>query len=98
MSDSRANSHQAIPSAQIIIFPTRSGSVECNAGETPSQRLARALVILDEALAAQREALANWREAIADLGGSVNALGHSMRAYHAVLSGLNGKLAGSPDA
>lgn len=93
-----AVSHQNAASAQIIAFPRNRPAAITHIEATPAQQLARALVMLDEALAAQRQAVAGWRGAIADLGGGVSALGHSIRGLHDALDNLDGRPPGSPNS
>lgn len=72
--------------ATIIPFPRQPAA----AGETPHQRLVRALAVLSEAQTAQREAIAQWRTALSDLRGSAASLGQSLDAYTASLHLLSG--------
>jgi hypothetical protein len=58
------------------------------------ERLRRALISLDEAIAGQREAVAAWRSSLADLGGVVSGLGQSLQRYRGSLDCLGTRVAG----
>ena len=75
--------------AQIIPFPARlpAAAAEPEAAE----RLARAIALLDAALAEQRAAVASWRDGLSVLQSSVAGLDGTVRAYHAQLNGLRGR-------
>jgi ABC-type transporter Mla subunit MlaD len=73
-------------SAQIIPFPQRGPAVQSEDGH---ERLRRALLNLDAAVAGQREAVAAWRSAISDLGAVMSGLGESMQRYRGSLDKLD---------
>jgi ABC-type transporter Mla subunit MlaD len=77
-------------SVQIIPFPSRRPLAPPEDGQ---DRLRRALLNLDAAVAGQREAVAAWRSAIADLGTVVAGLGDSMRRYRGSLDSLDRRVA-----
>jgi hypothetical protein len=77
--------------AIVIPFPRRPPAVVANTAVPQElldgqERLAKALLSLDESAREQREALAKWRLSLAELKSSVGRLGKSMQDY-------NGKLA-----
>jgi hypothetical protein len=79
-------------SAEIIPFPSRQpAAVPAIDGQ---ERLRRALLSLDEAVAGQRVAVAAWRSALADLGTVMSGLGESMQRYRGSLDKLGGRVAG----
>ena len=77
-------------SAQIIPFPRRAPAVPSDDGQ---ERLRRALLNLDAAIAGQREAVAAWRSAISDLGTVMAGLGDSMKRYRSSLDSLDSRVA-----
>ena len=83
-------------SAAIIAFPRRlmvpSPGVT-QGGETPQQRLARALASLDAALSQQRAVVAQWRDSVAQLQTSMSGLGQSLHRYRDRLATLSGEVA-----
>lgn len=79
-------------SAEIIPFPSR--QARAAATDDGQERLRRALVNLEEAVAGQRAAVAAWRSALADLGTVMNGLGESMQRYRGNLDTLGGRIAG----
>jgi hypothetical protein len=84
-------SDQTSESAQIIPFPSsRSPQPPIDAGQ---ERLRRALLTLDEAVARQREAVATWRSALAELSTVMAGLGESMQRYHGSLDTLGRRVA-----
>ncbi len=78
---------EAIAGADIIPFPPRS-SVSADAGADPSERLRRALEVLENALTEQRVAVANLRTGITDLRSSMSKLGDNVGAYRDRLATL----------
>jgi hypothetical protein len=82
-------SDQPALSAQIIPFPSRQPAAPTDEGQ---ERLRRALVALDEAVAGQREAVAAWRGALADLGTVMSGLGDSMQRYRGSLEALDNRV------
>ena len=78
-------------SAQIIPFPSRLPAVPTEDGQ---ERLRRALIALDAAVAEQREAVAAWRGALADLGSVMTGLGESVQRYRGSLDALDSRVAG----
>ncbi len=85
-------SDAAPSSAQIIPFPSRQ-----SVAEPPidgQERLRRALVSLNDAVAGQRVAVAAWRGALAELGTVMAGLGESMQRYRGSLDKLGGRVAG----
>jgi hypothetical protein len=62
--------------ANIIPFSTRRHSRGSDDGQ---ERLRRALIGLDEALAGQRAAVAAWRSALSELSAVVSRLGESLQ-------------------
>ena len=93
-------SDQTFASAKIVPFPSR--KLVAPNSELPSieattdghERLRRALVALDEAVAGQRDAVAAWRGALADLGTVMAGLAESMQCYRGSLDTLRGRVAG----
>jgi ABC-type transporter Mla subunit MlaD len=77
-------------SAQIIPFPRRGQAKPSDEGQ---ERLRRALLNLDAAVAGQREAVAAWRSAISDLGTVMAGLGDSMKRYRNSLDRLDSRVA-----
>ena len=77
-------------SAQIIPFPQRGRTVSRDDGQ---ERLRRALLNLDAAVAGQREAVTIWRSAIADLGAVMAGLGDSVKRYRSSLDSLDSRVA-----
>jgi hypothetical protein len=77
-------------SAKIIPFPQRGSAAPSEDGQ---ERLRRALLNLDAAVASQREAVAAWRSAIADLGTVMAGLGDSMKRYRGSLDTLDRRVA-----
>jgi ABC-type transporter Mla subunit MlaD len=83
-------SDQPAISAQIIPFPSRQPVAPTDDGQ---ERLRRALLALDEAVAGQRDAVAAWRGALADLGTVMSDLGDSMQRYRGSLEALDSRVA-----
>ncbi|HXA24840.1 MAG TPA: hypothetical protein VNW90_21340 [Acetobacteraceae bacterium] len=79
-------------SAQIIPFPSRRPAPPSTADG--QERLRRALIALDAAVAGQREAVAAWRGALADLGAVMSGLGESVQRYRGSLDALDSRVAG----
>lgn len=79
-------------SAEIIAFPSRKSAAPVI--EDGQERLRRALVNLEDAVAGQRAAVAAWGGALADLGTVMNGLGESMQRYRGNLDTLGGRVAG----
>ncbi|HEX3402855.1 MAG TPA: hypothetical protein VHT74_21275 [Acetobacteraceae bacterium] len=77
-------------SADIIPFPSRQAPQPAVDGQ---ERLRRALLALDSAVAGQREAVAAWRGALADLGTAMAGLGETMQRYRGNLDALGGRVA-----
>ena len=81
-------------SAEIIPFPLRTmapvqpadTALVTALAEDPSDRLQRALALLQQAQAEQRDALAKWRTALAGLSTSVFGLTDSVQQYQNRLS------------
>jgi hypothetical protein len=73
--------------ASIIPFPPRAKPAE-PAEPTPEQRLARALLSLNAALAEQRVAVAAWRDVLLELKTSTTNLNDSLQRYRANLRTL----------
>jgi hypothetical protein len=84
-------SDQSSVSAQIIPFPLRQPAPQTVDGQ---ERLRRALIALDAAVAGQRDAVAAWRGALADLGTVMAGLGDSMQRYRGSLDALDTRVAG----
>jgi len=78
--------------ADILPFPTQSKP------EAPEERLRRALITLDRAVAAQRAAVTDWQAAIGSLRQSMDGLGASVNTYHGTLGALSGKVVGLGEA
>jgi ABC-type transporter Mla subunit MlaD len=70
--------------ASIIPFPTRTKPAD----PTPNERLARALVSLNAALAEQRVAVAAWRDVLVELKTATNGLHDSLQRYRTNLRTL----------
>jgi len=93
-------SDQSFASAKIVPFPSRNPAAptsELTAIEPTAdghERLRKALVALDEAVAGQRDAVAAWRGALADLGTVMAGLTESMQCYRGSLDTLRGRVAG----
>lgn len=83
-------------SAQIIPFPARPTAVP--PPPDGSERLARALALLDAALVEQRTAVATWRDGLTALHTSVAGLDGSLRTYQAQLTALHERTEGVHDA
>jgi hypothetical protein len=77
--------------AEIIAFPLRRPAP---AGDEGQERLRRALVGLDQAVAGQRAAVAAWRSALADLSTVVTGLGNGLQRYRGNLDTLGARVAG----
>ncbi len=78
-------------SAEIIPFPARIPPAWPTAAGPMTDdpgRLARALALLDLALAEQRAAVTVWQDALATLGSSLAGLEDSLRGYDNRLAGL----------
>jgi hypothetical protein len=90
MSDQTAVSGKTAISAQIIPFPVRRPHPATDDGQ---ERLRRALLALETAVAGQRDAVAAWRGALADLGLVVSGLGSSMQRYRGSLDTLDRRVA-----
>jgi hypothetical protein len=84
-------SGQSPVSAQIIPFPLRRPARPTGDGQ---ERLRRALIALDAAVAGQRDAVAAWRGALADLGTVMAGLGDSMQRYRGSLDALDSRVVG----
>jgi hypothetical protein len=82
-------SDQPALSAQIIPFPSRQPAAPTDEGQ---ERLRRALLALDAAVARQRDAVAAWRGALADLGTVMTGLGDSMQRYRGSLDALDNRV------
>lgn len=82
------------PTAEIIAFPAKptppdpEPQTDPALPDNPQDRLRRALVALDAALATQRTAMKTWRESLADLKGSMQGLGTSLSGYQDTLGKL----------
>ena len=76
-------------SAEILQFPARPPPP----ADDPQERLRRALLALDAAVAGQRTAIAAWRKALSDLGTVIASLGQSMQGYRGSLDTLGGRIA-----
>ena len=76
--------------ATIIPFPTHRHSPGRDDG---GERLRRALIGLDEALAEQRAAIAAWRSALSELKSSVSRLGESLQGCRGSLDTLGTSVA-----
>ncbi|MGD0103004.1 MAG: hypothetical protein ABSC06_03085 [Rhodopila sp.] len=74
----------AVRTASIIPFPTRSKPAE----PTPEERLARALVSLNAALAEQRVAVSAWRDVLGELKTTTAGLQDSLQRYRTNLRTL----------
>jgi hypothetical protein len=74
-------------SAEIVPFPVH--RAEAAPAETGAERLARALLALDAALAAQRDSIAAWRASLAELKTTVAGLGQGLRQYGGSLETLH---------
>jgi glutathione S-transferase len=81
--------------ATIIPFPRPAreqaeppAPADQEAAADPQERLRRALIALNAALATQREAVAGWRGALGDLRGSVQDLNTSLQSYNSKLGAL----------
>jgi ABC-type transporter Mla subunit MlaD len=74
----------ASETAQIIPFPGRVPA----ASQDGHERLRRAMVALEAAVASQRVAVAEWRKALGDLRTTMSGLGDSMRRYRGSLDSL----------
>jgi hypothetical protein len=83
-------------SAQIIPFPVHPTAVP--PPPEGSERLARALALLDAALVEQRAAVTTWRDGLTALHTSVAGLDGSLRTYQAQLAALQGRTEGVRDA
>jgi hypothetical protein len=83
-------SERAADSAKIIPFPARQAAHPPESGQ---ERLRRALLTLDAAMAAQRDAVVVWRGALADLGTVMSGLGESVQRYRGSLDMLDGRVA-----
>jgi ABC-type transporter Mla subunit MlaD len=77
--------------AEIIAFPLRRPAPPKNDGQ---ERLRRALVGLDNAVAGQRAAVAAWRNTLADLSTVVSSLGDSLQRYRGNLDTLGIRVTG----
>ncbi len=77
-------------SAKIIPFPSRPPAPPTDDGQ---ERLRRAVLALNTAVAGQRDAVAAWRGALADLGTVMAGLGDSMQRYRGSLDTLGGRVA-----
>jgi hypothetical protein len=83
-------SEQRAVSAQIIPFPSRQPAPPTDDGQ---ERLRRALLALDAAVAGQRDAVAAWRGALANLSTTMSGLGESMQRYRGSLEALDTRVA-----
>jgi hypothetical protein len=83
-------SEHAALSATIIPFPPRQAAHPPEGGQ---ERLRRALLKLDAAVATQRDAVAAWRGALADLGTVMSGLGESVQRYRGSLDMLDSRVA-----
>jgi DNA/RNA-binding domain of Phe-tRNA-synthetase-like protein len=79
-----------LPQADVVAGPVDDAAPD--AGLDPQERLRRALLQLDAALAEQRTAVTAWRAALADLGGSVNGLRGSFETLQGRLDSLKTQL------
>lgn len=79
-------------SAEIIPFPVRLPQAEDG-----QQRLRRAVMELEEAVATQRKAVAAWRESLAQLQVTMHGLGDSLVRYRDNLDNV-GSLVASVNA
>ncbi|MGC1409606.1 MAG: hypothetical protein WA864_11745 [Acetobacteraceae bacterium] len=77
--------------AEIIAFPLSRQAPPKDEGQ---ERLRRALVKLDDAIAGQRAAVAAWRGALADLSTVVSGLGENLQRYRGSLDTLGTRVAG----
>jgi hypothetical protein len=91
LNERRAMSDRVPVSAEIIPFPVRRAALPTDGGQ---ERLRRALLALDAAVAGQRNAVAAWRGALADLGAAMAGLSASMQHYHGSLATLDGRVTG----
>lgn len=71
--------------ASIIPFPRRAPPPAMPDGH---ERLRRAMIALEAAVATQRVAVAEWRKALGDLRTTMSGLGDSMRRYRGSLDAL----------
>jgi hypothetical protein len=76
--------------ATIIAFPKRCQAPGKDDGH---ERLRRALIGLDKAIAGQRAAVAAWRTALGELSAVVSGLGESLQRYRGNLDTLSGRVA-----
>ena len=74
----------ASETAEIIPFPRRAPATT----QDGQERLRKAMVALEAAVASQRVAVAEWRKALGDLRTTMSGLGDSMRRYHGSLDSL----------
>ena len=83
-------------SAEIIKFPSRRVNLPTSDAQPADghERLRRALLGLEAAVAGQRSAVAAWRSALADLATVMAGLGESMQRYRGSLDKLDGRVAG----
>jgi hypothetical protein len=89
-------SDQPSVSAQIIPFPSRRPAAPPTAGQPTDdgqERLSRALLALDTAVAGQRDAVAAWRDSLANLGTVMAGLGESVQRYRGSLDVLDSRVA-----
>jgi len=77
--------------AEVIAFPS---SRQAPVRDDGQERLRRALVNLDDAIAGQRAAVAAWRGALADLSKVVSGLGENLQRYRGNLDALGTRVAG----
>jgi hypothetical protein len=93
----RTMSDQPSVSAQIGPFRTRRPKVPGSTDRKPTdggqERLRRALVALDTAIAGQRDAVAAWRSTLANLGAVMGGLGESVQRYRGSLDALDNRVA-----
>lgn len=77
--------------AEVIAFPL---SRQPSTRDEGQERLRRALVNLDDAIAGQRAAVAAWRGALSDLSKVVSGLGENLQRYRGSLDTLGTRVAG----
>jgi hypothetical protein len=75
--------------ATIIRFPKLRHAPGKDDGQ---ERLRRALMGLDKAIAGQRAAVAAWRSALGELSAVVSGLGESLQRYRGNLDTLSGRV------
>jgi hypothetical protein len=78
--------------AKVIAFPL--SRQQAPGRDEGQERLRRALVSLDDAIAGQRAAVAAWRSSLADLSKVVSGLGENLQRYRGSLDTLGTRVAG----